>query len=279
MEIFGIFGNPIEHSHSPVMHNAAFKALGIDACYHAYRVTRERLKDAVVGADAMGFKGLNLTIPLKEKALEFVPADELAAAIGAINTISFGPEICGHNTDGIGAIMALREANVEVVGRSVLLIGAGGAARAIGYTLAQRGAEISVVNRNSKSAEKLATCIGAIGYGLEDLEPLVKHAEIIINATSVGMKEGDPCLFNGKLLRPSQIVFDIVYNRETELLRDAILAGANAIDGVKMLVYQGAEAFEMWLGLKAPVKVMEKAVRNALSSRSRIRYWEMNKVN
>jgi shikimate dehydrogenase len=274
MEIFGIFGNPIEHSNSPVMHNAAFRALGIDACYHSYRVTRERLKDAIVGADAMGFKGLNLTIPLKEKALEFVPADELAAAIGAINTLSFEPEICGHNTDGIGAIMALREANVDVSGRSVLLIGAGGAARAIGYTLAQKEAEISVVNRNSKSADELATNIGAIGYGLKDLESLVTRSEIIINATSVGMKEGDPCLFNGRLLRPRQIVFDIVYNRETELLRDAILAGAIAIDVVKMLVYQGAEAFEMWLGLKAPVKVMEKAVRDALSSRSRNRYLE-----
>lgn len=266
MDTFAIFGIPIEHSLSPVMHNAAFKALGVDACYYAYRVKKERLKDAILGADAMGFKGLNLTIPLKEKALEFVRADELATAIGAINTISFGHEIFGHNTDGIGAIMALREANVEVSGRCVLLIGAGGAARAIGYSLAQRGAEIFIVNRNSKRAVDLATLIGAKGYGLEDLELLVTRSEIIINATSVGMKEGDPRLFDGKLLHSGQIVFDIIYNRKTELLMDAISAGAIAVDGVKMLIYQGAEAFEIWLGLKAPVKVMEKAVRDALSS-------------
>ncbi|MCJ7444097.1 MAG: shikimate dehydrogenase [Methanotrichaceae archaeon] len=272
MEIYGILGDPIEHSLSPIMHNAAFRALGIKACYQAYHVTKERLRDAIIGADAMNFKGLNITIPLKEIALSLVQADEFAEAIGAVNTISFGHEIRGYNTDGVGAIMALQEAGTDVSGRCVLLIGAGGASKALGYTLAQRGAQISIVNRNYKRAQELADRIGAKAHGFSDLRLLVIRSEIIINATSVGMKEGDPRLFNGKLLHADQIIFDIVYGRKTELLKDAISAGAVAIDGVMMLVYQGSKSLEIWTGLKAPVEVMEEAVRNELSSTMRNKY-------
>jgi shikimate dehydrogenase len=270
MEIYGIFGDPIEHSLSPTMHNAAFKALGIKACYQAYHVIKERLQDAIIGADAMNFRGLNITIPLKEMALNFVQVDEFAEAIGAVNTISFGHEIRGYNTDGIGAMMALQEACTDVSGRCVLLIGAGGAAKAIGYMLAQGGARISIVNRNYKRSQELADRIGAKAHDFSDLRSLVGCSEIIINATSVGMKEGDPRLFNGKLLHSDQIIFDIVYSRKTELLKDAISAGAVAIDGVMMLVYQGSKSLEIWTGLKAPVEIMEEAVRNELSSIMRI---------
>jgi shikimate dehydrogenase len=280
MKIFGVFGDPIEHSLSPAMQNAAFCALGVDACYHPFRVSRERLKDAILGAFAMGFGGLNLTIPLKEKALEIVSPDELARAIGAVNTISFGgssgSEIMGHNTDGFGALLALENAGVKIRGMGrgrgrgtkVLLIGAGGAARAIAYTLAREGAEISIANRSLQRAEELAGSIGAMGYSLCDLERLVKQSDVIINATSIGMKEGDPRLFPGDLLQSSHAVFDIVYNRETELLKDARAAGALALDGVMMLVYQGAKALEIWTGQKAPADVMEKAVREGLKKRA-----------
>jgi shikimate dehydrogenase len=278
MKIYGVFGDPIEHSLSPAMQNAAFCALGMDACYHPFRVSRERLKDAILGAFAMGFGGLNLTTPLKEKALEIVSPDELARAIGAVNTVSFGAssgsEIRGHNTDGFGALLALENAGVKVRGRErgresrVLLIGAGGAARAIAYTLAREGAEISIANRSLKRAEELAVSIGGRGYSLCDLEKLVKQSEVIINATSVGMKEGDPRLFPGDLLQSNHAVFDIVYNRETELLKDARAVGALALDGVMMLVYQGAKALEIWTGQKAPANVMEKAVREGLKKRS-----------
>ncbi len=274
MKIFGVFGDPIKHSLSPAMQNAAFRALGLDACYYPFRVSRERLKDAILGASAMGFGGLNLTIPLKEKALEIVQADELAKAIGAVNTVSFyapssaSSEIRGHNTDGFGALLALEEAEVRIRGSSVLLIGAGGAARAIAYTLEREGAEISIANRRLQRAEELAGMVGAVGYSLCDLEKLVDRADIIINATSVGMKAGEPRLFDGKLIKSSHAVFDIVYNRETELLKDAKAAGALAIDGVMMLVYQGAKALEIWTGLNAPADVMEKAVREGLKERA-----------
>ncbi len=274
MKIFGVFGDPIEHSLSPTMQNAAFHALGMDACYHPFRVSRERLKEAILGASAMGFGGLNLTIPLKEKALEIVQADELARSIGAVNTVSFcessDARIRGHNTDGFGALLALEDAGVRIMGSRVLLIGAGGAARAIAYTLKQEGAEISIANRNPQRALELAGLVGAMGYSLRDLERLVAQAEVIINATSVGMREGDPRLFDRKLIKSSHAVFDIIYNRETELLKDARAAGALSLDGVMMLVYQGAKALEIWTGLKAPAAVMEKAVREGLKEKMRV---------
>ncbi len=274
MKIFGIFGDPIEHSLSPVMQNEALRALGIDASYHAFRVPKAGLKDAIRGAAAMGFGGLNLTIPLKEEALEldFLQADELALAIGAVNTISFGDrdrvsQIRGHNTDGWGALLALQDADVRIDGSRVLLIGAGGAARAVAYTLEKEGAEISIANRNLRRAHDLATSVGGMGFCLCDLERLVAQADIIINATSVGMRAGDARLFDGRLLQGRQAVFDIVYNRDTELLQDARAAGSVAIDGVMMLVYQGAKALEIWTGAKAPVDLMERAVRGALAKR------------
>ena len=269
MKIFGIFGDPIGHSLSPAMQNAAFRALGLDACYLPFRITKDRLGDAILGASAMGFGGLNLTIPLKEKALEIVLPDDLATSIGAVNTVSFGEEIVGHNTDGLGAMKALEEAGVKIKGCRILLIGAGGAARAIAYTLAKEGAEISIVNRSPERAKELAGSIQAEGYGLEDLEKLVPSADVIINASSVGMKEGDPRLFDSNLLHIGQVVFDIIYNRETEMLKDAAKVGAVAIDGVMMLVYQGAKALEIWTGQKAPIDVMEKAVREGLKARER----------
>jgi shikimate dehydrogenase len=273
MKIFGIFGDPIEHSLSPIMQNAALLALGENACYHAFRVKKEDLKDAILGGAAMGLCGLNLTIPLKEKALEldFLKPDPLARAIGAVNTVSFaGPQVvAGYNTDGWGALLALQDARVKIRGRNVLIIGAGGAARAIAYILVQEGAEISIANRSLKRAEELAAQVGAGGHSLCDLGRLVPKADIIINCTSVGMHEGDLRLLEAGLLESSQAVFDIVYNRETQLLKDARAAGAVAVDGVMMLVYQGAKALQIWTGKKAPVDVMERAVREALAARQR----------
>lgn len=226
----------------------------------------------------MGFGGLNLTIPLKEEALslDFLEADDLARAIGAVNTISFSGEagekkgknrIQGHNTDGWGALLALQDAGVKVKGSRVLLIGAGGGARAIAYALDREGAEVSIANRNLEKAHELAASVGGMGYCLCDLERLVGQADVIINATSVGMREGDGRIIDGRLLKSRHVVFDIVYNRETELLRDARSVGAVAIDGVMMLVYQGARAFEIWTGRKAPVDVMERTVRESLEER------------
>jgi len=270
MKIFGIFGDPIEHSLSPAMQNAALLALGETACYHAFRVSREDLSAAILGAKAMGFSGLNLTIPLKEKALQLdiLEPDPLASAIGAVNTISFTKSgMVGYNTDGWGALRALYDAGVEIRGKMALIIGAGGAARAIAYTLQQEDAEISIANRSIKKAQELAAQVDACGFGLSDLERLVDKADIIINCTSVGMRMGDPRLLRTGLLKSSQAAFDIIYNRETEFLQDARAAGAVAVDGVMMLVHQGAKALEIWTGKKAPVQVMERAVREALRAK------------
>ncbi len=272
MKIYGIFGDPIEHSLSPAMQNAALKAMGIEACYHAFRVGEDKLKDALLGARAMGFSGLNLTIPLKEKAMTMgvLKPDPLAKAIGAVNTISFSDRgIIGYNTDGWGASLALQESGILVKGRTVLLIGAGGAARAIANTLKQEGAEILIANRSIKRAEELAAQIKAAAYDISHLKSLAARSEIIINCTSVGMREGDPRLLEPDSFHEGQAVFDIVYNRETELLQDARRAGAVALDGVMMLVYQGAHALEIWTGRKAPAAVMERAVREALAARQK----------
>lgn len=270
MKIFGIFGDPIKHSLSPAMQNAALLALGETACYHAFRVSREDLRCALLGAKAMGFSGLNLTIPLKEKALQLdiLEPDPLASAIGAVNTISFTESgMVGYNTDGWGALRALYDAGVEIRGKMALIIGAGGAARAIAYTLQQEGAEISIANRSINKAQELAAQVDACGFGLSDLERLADKADIIINCTSVGMRVGDPRLLRTGLLKSSQAAFDIIYNRETEFLQDARAAGAVAVDGVMMLVHQGAKALEIWTGKRAPLRVMERAVREALRAR------------
>ncbi|ABK15273.1 MAG: shikimate dehydrogenase [Methanothrix sp.] len=264
MKVYAVLGDPIEHSLSPVMHNAAFQAMGLQASYHAFRVKIPRLRDAILGADAMGFGGLNLTIPLKESAISVVEPDETAEAIGAANTVSFQRGIRGHNTDGIGASLALRHYGVNVRGADVLLIGAGGAARAIAYQLSKDGAEIVVTNRTPERGLALASDLGLEFRPFGEIDDLVRVSDVVINATSVGMRDGDPRLFDGSILKAEQVVFDIIYSRETELLRDARRAGAKAIDGVMMLVYQGAAAFRIWTGLDEPVDVMEAAVRAAL---------------
>ena len=307
MKVYAVFGDPIEHSLSPPMQNAAFKALWLNASYHAFRVSKSRLGEAILGADAMGFGGLNLTIPLKEEALKFVRPDETAMAMGAVNTVAFGDEIRGYNTDGIGAQKALEDAGAKVAGKRILIIGAGGAAKSIAYQLARSGGLVTIANRDKRRAIELARRIGGQGFGdqesddqriggqglddqksddqriegqrsdgqrvgcrgfgLEDLERLVPEAQILINATSVGMKEGDPRIVDPALLRQDLLVFDVVYNRKTELLKDADLIGAKTLDGASMLVHQGACAIEIWTGLKAPTEVMEEALRKELDNR------------
>jgi len=272
MKLFGVLGDPVSHSLSPAMHNAAFKALGMDCEYHAFRVRKEFLHDAIHGACALGFGGLNLTIPLKEKALEIVnlkPTD-LAKQIGAVNTVDFKKGIIGYNTDGLGAKMALTESDEKIKGKNVLLLGAGGAARAIAFTLAKEGANVTIANRTPERAISLAKEIESAGKisasSLMDLKNLVKNSDILINSTSIGMSPGVlETPVTSDIMHGDLVVFDIVYNPlNTRLLQEAKKAGAKTIDGVKMLVYQGAEAFKIWTGKTPPVDIMEKAVRERL---------------
>ncbi|VVB84610.1 Shikimate dehydrogenase (NADP(+)) [uncultured archaeon] len=271
MKLFGVLGNPVSHSLSPVMHNAAFKALGMDCEYHAFRVSTENLEKALNGASALGFGGLNLTIPLKEKALDIVKPTELAKQIGAVNTVDFKAGMVGHNTDGIGAKMALSHAGIVIRGKNVLLLGAGGAARAIAFQLAKDGANVTIANRAIERAEVLARDVIKVGKanasGFDGLYELINNSDILINSTSVGMHPKiSETLVTSDMMHKDLAVFDIVYNpQNTMLLREAKKAGATTIDGVMMLVFQGAEAFRIWTGKTPPVDVMEKAVREKLA--------------
>ncbi len=273
MKVYAVLGDPISHSMSPAMHNAAFGALGMPCIYHAFRVRPSDLKDAIYGAKALGFGGLNLTIPLKEEALKYVEPDPIAARIGAINTINFADGITGHNTDGIGAMRALEDAGVPVLGRNILIIGAGGAARAIAFQFGYSDGEIVIANRTKERADRLASDV-VIGLselgktpsiesiGLGAIPEKIADADILINATSVGMHPNvDATPVPAGLLRPGLAVFDIVYNpRRTRLLLEAEQKGATIVEGVRMLVHQGAEAFSIWTGQKPPVDVMVAAV-------------------
>ncbi len=271
-KIYGVIGDPIEHSLSPIMHNAAFRKLGINGVYHAFRVSSENVASAILGAKALDFGGLNVTIPLKERALDVADADPIAKKIGAVNTLDFKDEIIGYNTDGIGAKRALEKHNIDVADKSVLILGSGGAARAIAFQFAQDGATLVIANRTLFRAVGLAREVramgegDAIGIGLEDLPPLIKKADILVNSTSVGMLPyTDKTLVTSDQMHPGLVVFDVVYNPlETRLLREAKKAGAIAIDGVDMLVHQGAESFKIWTSQNAPIDVMGDAVRCAL---------------
>ncbi len=271
MKLFGVLGDPVSHSLSPAMHNAAFCALGMECEYHAFRVGRDALRDAIHGAYALGFGGLNLTIPLKEKALEIIKPTELAEKIGAVNTVDFKKGIVGYNTDGIGAKRALESNGIEIGGKNVLLLGAGGAARAIAFQLASDGAAVVIANRTDERAVSLAKDVGRIGKargtGLDELKTLIKDSDILINSTAVGMvPKTSETIVTSEMMHSELVVFDIVYNPlETMLLREARKAGAKTIDGVTMLVYQGAEAFKIWTGRTPPVDVMERAVRERLA--------------
>ena len=275
-KVFGVFGDPIEHSLSPAMHNAAFSALGMDCVYHAFKVKPEKLENAILGAEAMGFGGLNLTVPLKEAALKLdcIKPDPLAVEIGAVNTIVFRDgEILGYNTDGLGARQALLETAVEMGGSKVLIAGAGGAARAIAFQLAADGAGVIIANRTEARAVELAEDISVAklpgkvkGKGLLELGTLIRETDILINTTTLGMHpHREASIAEAEDLHPDLTVFDIVYNPlETRLLRDAKASGAKTVSGVLMLVYQGAEAFRLWTGVKPPVELMKKTVLEAL---------------
>ncbi|MFW5984411.1 MAG: shikimate dehydrogenase [Halobacteria archaeon] len=272
MELYGIIGDPVEHSLSPPMQGAAYEATGVDATYSRYRVEEDDVGDAVRGADALSIDGLNVTVPHKESvaALDDVTLDETAERIGAVNTLDFGgedDEIRGYNTDAEGALRAI-ERETDVSGQEVVVVGAGGAGRAVAFALTGKGATVAVVNRTLERAEALAEEVREVGdataHPLEALDGIVPDADIVVNATTVGMEE-DVSPVPAEALRPHHVVFDAVYTPlRTRLLRDAADAGATTVEGAWMLVYQGAEAFEIWTGREAPVDEMNDALREEL---------------
>jgi shikimate dehydrogenase len=275
--VCGIIGDPIEQM-SPAMHNAAFQTLGLDYTYVPFRVKSLELKKAIEGIRGLNLRGLNVTIPHKVAVMQFLDRiDPLAEKIGAVNTIVNDDGILsGYNTDATGFLQTLHDKDVDPEDKKVLLLGAGGAARAIGNVLAGEKARITILNRRQELswAEDLAHLLTR-HYGAkvnigeltpENLQRAIEGVDIVVNSTSLGMSpDDDQTPVPADLLGASLTVFDVVYNPyETRLLREAKAAGAKTINGLEMLVRQGAIAFEKWTGIKAPVDVMRQSALDLL---------------
>ena len=270
--VFGIIGDPVEHSLSPGMHNAAFKSVGLDHIYVPFNVKTEELEDAINGARAMGIRGLNVTIPHKTEVIKYLDYLDIAAGlISAVNTIEFGENgAIGHNTDGIGAIRAIEEV-VPVKGKKIMVLGAGGAARAISFQLLLNEAESLVIsNRTIEKAhelrddlnEKLDHEVTVTDLG-NDLARELKDTDILINTTPIGMYPNinHKPLVTADIMHKELIVNDIVYNPlKTGLIKEAEKAGAKTISGIKMLMYQGIESFRIWTAIEPPVEVFQSAL-------------------
>ncbi len=262
MEVFGVIGYPLGHSMSPVMHNAAFRETGYQGIYVPFEVRPENFESAIEGIKALGIRGINITIPYKERILEFFRQRREVREIGAANTVDLKRKTC-HNTDVDGVIGALQSSGVDAKDMEVLVVGAGGAAKACVYALKDDN-EVYITNRTAKKGVELAERFDVEFIERERLETL--KFDLIINATPLGMKGFPEKLpVSEKILGKKPAVFDMVYNPpETLLIRKALSYGCKAVSGVDMLVYQGAKAFEIFTGKKAPVEVMKKAVVSEL---------------
>lgn len=257
-----IIGDPVEHSLSPLMHNKAYEALGIDDkfVFVAGRVLRENLKPAVEGFRAFNFRGLTVTIPHKIEIMKYLDElDESAEKIGAVNTVvNQGGRLVGYNTDYLGVLLPL-EKEIDIKGKKAVVFGAGGAAKSTVYALCLKGAKVLILNRTVEKAKELAEEFGCDFGSLEEKQK-VKEADIVINATSVGMEE-ERSLVEKEYFRKGQVVFDVVYTPfKTLFLRNAEEKGAKVIPGVEMLLYQAIKQFELYTEYEAPVEVMRRVL-------------------
>jgi shikimate dehydrogenase len=276
--ICGILGDPIAHTLSPVMQNAAFKEAGLDYVYLPFRVSKENLAKAVKGIKALDFSGINVTIPHKVAVMPLLDEiDPLAAHIGAVNTIvNRCGRLKGYNTDASGFYQALTDNKISVLKKKITLLGAGGAARAIAFILAEKGAELTILNRSLDSAKAVAERVfQALRIDIKadklvagNLEAALVKTEILVNATSTGMSpDVTETPVPAGLLRKELTVVDIIYNPlQTRLLKEAEKKGSRVIGGLEMLIRQGAASFELWMGSSAPVEAMRKAAQGALKN-------------
>jgi len=270
-KVCGIIGDPIEHTMSPAMHNAAFREMGMDCVYVAFGVKGEDLGRAIAGVRGLKMMGLNVTIPHKVAVIPLLDKlDPLAERIGAVNTIvNDDGTLTGYNTDATGFLQPLLEKGVEPKGKNVVVVGAGGASRAVSFILADRGAGLTIVNRIEEldwAVELAGRISGAFNREVkaleltgENLAGAIEKADILVNATSVGMSPNtDVTPVPADLLKPGLIVYDIVYNPvKTKLIKEAEAAGAETVSGIDMLVWQGILAFEKWTGKKPPFDLMK----------------------
>jgi shikimate dehydrogenase len=270
-QLFGIIGNPVEHSLSPAMHNAAFAALGINGVYMPMRPSD--LADGFRGLRALGFIGVSVTVPYKVAIMDCLDEiDPVAQKIGAVNTLYFkrngaGKSFCkGFNTDWLGSNQALA-AEIDLKGSTVLIIGAGGAARAVGFGLLEAGAKILLTNRTEAKGRELANQLNCAFIPAHEVSQV--RADALINTTSVGMApHHDASPIRPELLVHFSVVMDIVYAPlATRLLREAAARGCRTIDGLNMLQHQGAAQFTLWTGQEAPNAVMRNALLAELQTR------------
>ena len=261
--LYAVLGNPVSHSLSPVMHNAAFRQAGYNGVYVALKVTDP--ETAVSSLKALGIAGASVTIPFKTDVIAYLDRlDPVAAAIGAVNTIvNRDGCLTGYNTDGSGAVRALA-ARVPLKNTRVAVVGAGGAAHAVSYALIREGAHLVIANRSAARGELLAKRLAVDFVPLGDFGG--GRYDVLINTTPVGMfPDMDAMPVDRAVLRPGMVVMDIVYNPlTTRLLRMARRIGCRAVNGVEMFVYQGAAQFEKWTRMPAPVEVMRSVVTTAL---------------
>lgn len=273
-KLYGVIGDPIGHSMSPDMHNDAFRALGIQAHYQPFHVMEADLPKAVEGMKALGISGFNVTVPHKTAVMPLLDeVDPLAQAIGAVNTVVREQNrFIGYNTDGEGFLAGLMaEYDGDVLSKRILLVGAGGSARAIYYTLSQKGAQkIDIANRTAARAEELKKrCpypVETVVLTMEEASKQLANYDIIIQTTSIGMSphaESMPLSLDH--IRSDAFVADIIYNPiETVLMKEARARGASAQNGAKMLSFQGALAFEKWTGTMPDPSRMETIIYNKL---------------
>lgn len=269
--VAGVIGDPVRHSLSPVMQNAAFEAAGLDWVYVAFEVPRGSGARAVAAMGELAIAGLNVTMPHKAAAAS--ACDELSAAaarLRSVNTVVLREDgtLYGDSTDGEGLVRSLAEEGVELEGRLVLVIGAGGAARAIVPSLDHAGARVTVSARRPEAADEAVVLTGGATAAYEQLGDAVVEADVVVNATPLGMA-GEPPPFDPDRLEPRHTVVDLVYDpAQTPLIEAAAARGSRAVGGLGMLVHQGALAFTLWTGEEAPLDAMREAASRALTERS-----------
>jgi shikimate dehydrogenase len=269
-KVVGLMGYPVSHTISPAIHDASFSHLGLDWVYLPFEVKPKYLKEAIFGLRPLGIAGVNITIPHKMQALTYM--DEVsseAELIGAINTVVVKEEgLFGDNTDGKGFIRSIKETGFSVEGKKIALIGAGGAGRAVGVSLAREGAVAIYISDADK--ERRDSLIGYIKDRFDILVSeatpnLLKDTDLLVNATPCGMKENDPLPIDAGFIHSNLLVYDLIYNPEkTRLLEEAEKKGAKTISGLAMLVYQAGLSFSAWTGIMPPLDVMMNAAKSEL---------------
>lgn len=278
-KIFALLGDPVEHTASCAMHNAAFRALKINGAYVAFRVKSQDLKEAIEAIRVLNIKGVNITIPHKERCIQFLDKiDPQAKAIGAVNTIlNTNGKLTGFNTDAQGVIDSLKiDAKFNPSGKNVFIIGAGGASRAVSFTLAKnKSKSITLVDIRNYKAKSLVSSLRDIHRDCRiqfipfnnksKIKEAIKYSDLFINATGLGLKKNDTLVIDPAFLHKGLLVYDLIYNPpQPKLLKVASKKRIKTLNGEGLLLYQGIRAFKIWININPPKSVMRNALRETL---------------